>query len=492
MTPSSSSRTAKQVIIFTTVACLVLLGISTAQPAPQSATQKTAAKRTPTPTPTPTPEVPEQVDKVADVQVKSPVKVLQTSKPGVVYVIVRNISNVPLTITQVNVTVDRKDLKNNPIKATLTDFVSGQTVQPQHIQTVSVDLKADGQVEEGAHLLLIQVDVGWIKDDKPLTGSLITSHDFNVEVLAVSGLLSVLGASSILFLPGFLAVTVFLVLNRLWGKYTAGEKWQLDWKSPEFWMAALTVSLVAPYIYPWVSQLRFGEKRDYRNGYGLSDVVLIWFASILVSLACWIIYRFFRTKIVGWIEKQRRSLANYGDSLDLGPGDEPDQLLNKFARRKEWEDLSLFQKLRIIRNPSAPLRDKKKVSTFSQGYPRNVETTVNGSAESFFLIEPPKKQAEQVLVVPPIEYTYVEPQDGDPNTQQAYDDFRRVLDAAIRSETPDVGRIVELFGQGKAGGWLEVSWGEFTSRGEKSPRFVKHWNYRPDAKTHFFQQGRTR
>src|ERR1041385_8058761 len=286
MTRGSSSLILKRVIIFTTFACAVLLGILTTQSAPQSSTKRTVAAAPP-----PTPEVPEQVDKVADVQVKSPVKVLQEGRPGVVYVIVRNISNVPLTITQLNVTIDRKDLNNNPIKATPADFVAGQTVQPQHVKTLRVDLKAEGQVEEGAHLLLIQVDVQWIKDNKPLTGSLIASHDFNVEVLAVSGLLSVLGASSILFLPGFLAVTVFLVLNRLWGKYTAGEKWELDWKSPEFWMAALTVSLVAPYLYPWFSQLRFGEKRDYRNGYGFSDVVLIWFALILVCLGGWSVYR---------------------------------------------------------------------------------------------------------------------------------------------------------------------------------------------------------
>jgi hypothetical protein len=482
MTPGSSSRTSKHVIIFTTLACLVLLGISTAQPAPQGAPQST---------PTPTPEVPEQVDKVAEVQVKSAVKVLQAGRPGVVYVIVRNISNVPLTITQANVTVDRKDLNNNPIKATLADFVSGQTVQPQHIQTVTVDLKADGQVEEGAHLLLIQVDVQWIKDDKPLTGSLITSHDFNVEVLAVSGLLSVLGASSILFLPGFLAVTVFLVLNRLWGKYTAGEKWELDWKSPEFWMAALTVSLIAPYLYPWVSRWRFGEKHDYRNGYGLSDVMLIWFASILVSLACWIVYRIIRRTIVRYIENKRRSLANYGDSLDPGPGDEPDELLDKWARRKEWEDLSLFQKLRIIRNPNAPLKTERKISTFAQDYPEYVEIRVNSADEGFFLIEPPNKGAAQVLVVPPIEYRYVEPQGG---SAEGYENFRKDLDKEIGRVASDVGHIAELLRQGSSGGWLEVSWGEFASRDEKSPRFVspRQLNYRPDARVRFFQQGQTR
>jgi len=434
------------------------------------------------------------VDKVAEVQIKSAVKVLQEGQPGVVLVIVRNISNVPVAITKVDVTIDGKETSQDPtqdsIKATITGLTPEQPVLPQHAQKLKVDLSAR-QIEEGTHLLLVQVDLKWNKNNQPLTGSLFASYDFSVEVIALSGVLSVLGASSILFLPGFLAVTVFFVLNRLWGKWWQGEKWQLDWKSPEFWMVALTVSLVAPYIYRWVSPWRFGETRDYLKGYGLSDVVLIWFASISISIVCWGIYRIIRETIVWWIENQRRRLVNYGDSLELDPNDNPNELLSKLARRWEWDGLSLLKKLRIIRNPAAPVDlDEGKVNTFPQEYPKHVEIRVDGFDESFFLVGPIPKQAAQILVVPPIEYAYIAPKGA---RQPQYEAFRQELDTEMRRNPSDVGRIAELFTQGSDNGWLNVNWTRLRSRQEKAPRFVRQAQliYRPDLRVQFFQAGQT-
>jgi hypothetical protein len=221
MAPGSSSRISKQLILSASLVCLP--GILTTPSASQRTTQKTATKQVQAASAaTPTPEVPDQVDKVAEVQIKSAVKVLQEGRPGVVFVIVRNISNVPVAITKVDVTIDGKETSQDPtqdsIKATITGLTPEQPVLPQHAQKLKVDLSAR-QIEEGTHLLLVQVDLKWNKNNQPLTGSLFASYDFSVEVIALSGVLSVLGASSILFLPGFLAVTVFFVLNRLWGKW---------------------------------------------------------------------------------------------------------------------------------------------------------------------------------------------------------------------------------------------------------------------------------
>jgi hypothetical protein len=355
-----------------------------------------------------------------------------------------------------------------------------------------VDLLASGQIEEGAHLLLVQVHLQWNKNNKPLTGSLLASHDFNVEVLALSGVLSVLGASSILFLPGFLAVTVFLVLNRVWRKIRQGEKFQLDWKSPEFWTVALTLSLFAPSIYRLVSLVWLGEQRDYLKGYGLSDVVLIWFASLIIAAGCWGFYTLIRETVVEYIENKRRSLANYGESLELEPNDTPDELLDKLARRWEWNDLSLFRKLQIIRNPGNHRPNQRKVKTFPQGYPEYVEIRGDNSDESYFLMERPPRQAAQILVVPPVEYTYIQPKGAAPEVQAAYETFRTNLDTEINREACDVGRIAELFRQGSREGWIDVNWGKFASGEAKAPRFARQLEYHPDVRIAFFQQRRTR
>lgn len=498
MAPGSSSCISKQLLLFTSFACL-LLGMSSAQSTPQSAEQKKGTKPKQAAATTPSPEVPEQLDKVADVQIKSAVKVLQEGHPGVVFVIIRNISTVPIIITQVDATIDGKaptqDSDKDSIKATVTGFTSGQTVLPQHVHRQRIDLSAAGQIEEGAHLLLVQVHLQWHKDNKPLAGSLLASHEFNVEVIGLSGVLSVLGASSILFLPGFLAVSVFLVLNRLWRKFAQDEKFQLDWKSPEFWLAALTVSLVAPHIYRWVSQWWLGEQRDYRKAYGLADVALIWFASIIIAAVCWSFYRLIRETIVRYIENRRRGLANYGDSLEPEPNDTPDELLDKLARRWEWNDLSLFRKLRIISDPTVAANsgsDQNRVRTFPQGYPEYVEIRVDGSDESYFVIERPPRQAAQIFVVPPIEYTYIQPRDGGPEAQAAYERFRTNLDTEI--DRRNVARIAELFVQGDREGSVEVNWGKLASGEEKAPRFVRpaQLQYRPNVRITFFQQRQTR
>ncbi len=494
MAPGSSSRISKQLILSASLVCLP--GILTTPSASQRTTQKTATKHVQAASAaTPTPEVPDQVDKVAEVQIKSAVKVLQEGRPGVVFVIVRNISNVPVAITNVDVTIDGKessqDTSKDSIKATITGLTPEQMVLPQHAQKLKLDLSAR-QIEEGTHLLLVQVDLKWDKNNKPLTGSLFASYDFSVEVLALSGVLSVLGASSILFLPGFLAVTVFFVLNRLWGKLWQGEKWQLDWKSPEFWMAALTVSLVAPYIYRQVSRWWLGETRDYLKGYGLSDIVLIWFASISISIGCWGIYRIIRESIVRWIENKRQRLANYGESLELEQDDRPNELLDKLARRWEWDGLSLFKKLRIISNPAAPVNpDERKLSTFPQEYPQHVGIRVDGLDESYFLVGPIPKQAVQILVVPPIEYAYIEPKGA---RQPPYEAFRQELDAEMKRNPSNVGRIAALFTQGSVNAWLDVNWGKLTSGNEKAPRFVRPGQliYRPDLRVPFFQAGQTK
>ena len=484
MIPGSSSRISRNAVISTVLAYLFLSLLAAPAPA-----QKGGSK-TPQVIPTPSPEVPEQVDKVAEVQVKSALKVLQEGRSGVVYVLIRNISNVPITVARIVTTTD--DQKT--INANVTEFQPGQTVLPQQATIAKLDLSAAGQIREGAHLLLVQVDLQWTRNNKLLTGSLFASQEFNVEVLAVSGLLSVLGASSILFLPGFLAVTVFFVLNRLWGKYMQGEKWQLDLKSPEFWMAVLTLSLLAPYLYPLISGWYFGQKRDYRNGYGLSDVVLIWFGSIILSLVIWAIYRTVREFIVWFIETKRKSLANYGAALDLEPGDEPTELFNKLVQRWDWNTFSLSQKLKIIKNKGqrhAGGEDDQTPRGFSEGYPQYGVVTIKGVDEGYFLIEPVRGgDAAQTLIVPPVEYRYRElPDDALPDVRTAYEEFRRELDGEISQRSWNVRRIAQLFQVG-ANNWLDVNWGRLQSGHEKTPRLISNRQFtrQPDARIFLFRQ----
>lgn len=459
---------------------------------------------------TPAPEVPEQVDKVAEVQVKSALKVLQEGRPGVIYLIIRNISNVPIKVQDVILTPDNK----NFIQASSADLERGKELLPQQAQKLEVLVSANGQIEEGSHLLLVEVAIEWKKNDKPLTGRLFASQDFSVEVLGASGILSVLGVSSILFLPGFLGVTGFIVLKRLSQKYSAGEKWELDLKSPEFWMMALIASVPAVLLYPRLSKWWFGEARNYLKGYGLSDVALLGIASIGVGLGVGITYKAVTGGFGLMLKKYQSQIESYAESLEPMPTDTPPQLLDKLARRWDWMSRSRWRQLRLVQRlpPNGdPLPLEPNGPSFSKGYPKYVEVSERVLAgavaagqpvqpalrgESYFLVGPLEKGVSQQLVVPPITYKYI----ASPDVSQtaAYRQFRTDLDLQIRNRggrlTPyDVGRIAALFNQGVSAQWLEVNWGATAADEEKFPHSADEEQliYRPNKLVRFFSQEQT-
>jgi hypothetical protein len=333
MLPCSTSRTPVRVSFKVLTCVLLLVATVSVFGAPRN---RGRARRRPHKRPNkvavaPAPEVPEQVDKVAEVQVRSALKVLQEGRSGIVYVIVRNISSVPLKLQDVVLTPDNKKF----IQATIPDLHRGKELLPQQNEVLTVQVAANGQIEEGAHLLLIEVKLAWNKNGKELTGSLFASQDFGVEVLGASGILSVLGVSSILFLPGFLGVTGFIVLKRLSQKYSEGEKWVLDLKSPEFWMLALIASVPAVLIYPRLSKWWFGEARNYLKGYGLPDVALIGVASISIGLVLGAIYKGI-TWFIGLVTKNyQKQINTYEESLMPTPTDDPRQLLDNLTKR--WD-----------------------------------------------------------------------------------------------------------------------------------------------------------
>jgi hypothetical protein len=488
----SALRLTIEVLCFISLLCLLLVVTPNAFLAPEKGTQKPV-----------TVDAPEQVDKVAEVQIKSALKILREGRSGVIYVIIRNISNVPIKVQDVIITVDTANPdasipeQNNFIKFMLTGLEWDKELLPQQSQKLRIDVEAKGQIEEGQHLLLVEVVIQWNRDNKPLTRSLFASQDFNVEVLAASGILSVLGVSSILFLPGFLGVAVFIVLQRLWDKYWKGEKWQLDLKSPESWVLVLTISIPALLLYPVLSLWWFGDRRNLLKGYGMPDIALLWFASIIAAVLIWIIITGVKWSIERYIKNHYQSrLESYEVSLKIKSTDTPTELLSKLAKRWDWQSRTFFSKLRFVsrrqsdEEPQPTHPSQRKVLTFPKDYPLPVEVKVDGVAESYFLVEPPKGEAAQVLVLPAIDYKYQEPKGQPAEVRAKFDQFESKLIAAIKAW--DVGEIARLFEEGTNDKWLKVEWAKFSSNGGKVPRYVGKGQYtpRPDEIIRFFNQQR--
>lgn len=135
-------------------------------------------------------------------------------------------------------------------------------------------------------MLLFEIGVEWKQSGRQFTGSLVTSHECSVGVLGESDILKLLGVPSFLLLPGFLMIATFIALRKY---LESGKNILLDAKTPEFWLFAITLSLLTALLYPHITGL-FGVQRDYLKGYGVRDVFQVWMGSILLGFLFWALF----------------------------------------------------------------------------------------------------------------------------------------------------------------------------------------------------------
>lgn len=242
---------------------------------------------------------PEAAEEVADVQAKTALASLMEHRPGIVYVVVKNKSDVPIQVTDI--------LTRGPegVTFTLSDRVAGVTLAPAEAHAFPVKVEATRTAPLGKHLLLFEIAFKWEKAGRASTGNAIATHEVEVGILGESGILTALGLATVgvpsfLVLPGFLMVMTVGLLWRLFG--TEREFPLRDRTKSEFWFVAITLSLLTTLMYPVVTGW-LGDSRDFLKGYGLSDVVSVWFASIILAAAAYfLVAGLFNlgTSIAGW------------------------------------------------------------------------------------------------------------------------------------------------------------------------------------------------
>jgi hypothetical protein len=69
----------------------------------------------------------------------------------------------------------------------------------------------------------------------------------------------------------------------LWRLSKTGREFPFKATNPEFWLIAITLSILMALVYPRVTH------RDYLEGYNLADVVQIWLASIILAAGLFIL-----------------------------------------------------------------------------------------------------------------------------------------------------------------------------------------------------------
>lgn len=206
-------------------------------------------------------------DKVASVELKASLATLKSGQTEPVYLLVHNKSAQPLTVERIVAKgpsfIEFRDLP--------TDDVA---VKPGRIKVLTVNAHAKPEVRPGEQQLVFRLLMRSGKTHFDLAASQSTK----VAVTGESEVLTALGVPSLLLLPGFLVLAAASVLWRLrWQrKEWDGEPFPFSLKEPEFWVIAVSLSIVIVFVAKCLGTDLFGT-------YGLEDLICIWFSSIALG-----------------------------------------------------------------------------------------------------------------------------------------------------------------------------------------------------------------
>lgn len=256
---------------------------------------------------------PETVERVVEVQAMTTGQSLMEHRPVLDYLVVTNISDVPIRVTEV--------LSSGPafIQFESPGIGDGLILAPHEKGTIAIQAKATDVAQPGKYLLLYEVTLEWKGEGLERTGKVITTREISVGVLGESEILTILGIPSLLVLPGFLMIVTYKIL---WGRGKSKDeknRFPLEIKAPEFWVVAVLLSILTSLLYPMVTGW-YGTPRNYLQGYGLSDIASLWLISVIVAIMAYIftqgvinLYRRYRT----WRVQRLMPSANDGPIVIL-------------------------------------------------------------------------------------------------------------------------------------------------------------------------------
>jgi hypothetical protein len=303
----------------------------------------------------------QKVEDLLEVKCETVTESLNEKRPAVIYLRLKSRANVPLEIGPVTITcpssitvagisLDRKmetaltpspGASPGPIgipkdaappSPSTTAVVrapidsSAITLQPFEISVLGFVLKAATQVTPGKQLIAFEIPVQWKEEGKTQSASQTVTQSIDVGVFGETAVLAAIGIPTFLFLPGFLALMTFAGLWKLSVK-SEDAKFPLKASTAEFYVVAITISILAFWLYPILTQLWTTVRRDFTESYGLIDVVWVWLGSITLGA-----FAFFLFVVLKWAARvvQRMWQAR----VTFAPGDKPVEFLEKLARRK--------------------------------------------------------------------------------------------------------------------------------------------------------------
>ena len=240
---------------------------------------------------------------------------------------------------QLLVTVTNKMVQ--PIRATITPTAPKFITLDPKARDVKVDAlrtemfpftaTANGQVSPGKQLLIFQIQLATSKGKRDF----LITREVNVGILGGSEILKLLGVPSLLFLPGFLFVSSFMLLWRWKVLRPVGadspplEETLAETKSG-FWVVSITLSLI-------MSGTILLVRKNFFSFYGLGDLTMLWMVSIVIGCGTYVAYRRIANEIA---RRERLRQEQARQARYPQPSDSQVQILHKLKQFGQHMELS--------------------------------------------------------------------------------------------------------------------------------------------------------
>lgn len=283
-----------------------------------------------------TTQAPQPIGEIAEIKIETTGESLNEKRPGTVHVIIKNKANVPLMVDALRIkgpgylTIEQVETNLWPHTAQHAGArnLSQISLKPFESRAMSYRMIPDSRVTPGKQFLVIEAPLSWEKGGYSQSGVVTTTQQIEIGIFGESAILAALGIPTFLFLPGFLMLATFGLCYNF--RKTDAEKasYPLKGNTTDFYVVAITLSIVAFAVYPFLSKAFTSVPRDILGAYGVSDVAVVWLGSVLVGSLAFLLLRI--ALWIGQIKERRRR------AYEFSTDDDEIEFLRKLAvKRRE-------------------------------------------------------------------------------------------------------------------------------------------------------------
>ena len=287
------------------------------------------------------------LDKALDVQIKTALETLESSETGSIYVILKNNSARTISVTGVTPIAKGNPFclngKTRPAPSggqadqdslpfCFTSTFPAVTLSPYQTIIEELLVRAHQRVRAGKYLLVLQIATQSYEGGVPLRRNVVVSQAIDVAVLGESAILKVAGIPAFFLLPGtllLLTISVCWSLEKRWWRAPDGDEFPLKYTDPNFWLVSVTISLAIAFF------LLMAEHRWYFASYGLPDIGMIWFASILAGILCYLIWWTYRDERRKRAEAEQQQKEKDEAARTFSEKDQPVDVISKLRLRHQ-------------------------------------------------------------------------------------------------------------------------------------------------------------